>query len=188
MRALPWERTMTKRWRQRWWNSQIMVFLLSGSVLFALPHVADTRPSRTDHAEAGCAECRAQTIHDGDTLTALCGPLRLKIRLLGIDAPEMGQIPYGEEARAALSQRLRGVFIADIRGSDVYERTLAVLHDTQGDINEWLIRAGYAVVYRGADTPAAYLAAERDAKRHKRGIWRQNGDQQNPRNWRRYHL
>ena len=179
---------MRKLWRKRWWNSSIMIWLLSGTFIFTIPHLAGTLPAHADDAPHGQAECRAQTVHDGDTLTAWCGPLRLKIRLLGIDAPEMGQMPYGEEARAALAKRLHGTFGADIRGTDTYGRTLAVLHDRQGDINLWLIREGFAVAYRGKDTPAAYLAAEKEAKRAKRGVWRSDGDQQNPRNWRRYHL
>lgn len=174
--------------RLRWWNGQAAVWLLSGAFLFAVPHVAGTRPSGTDRADVGRAQCRAQTVHDGDTLTALCGPLRLRIRLLGIDAPEMGQMPYGEAARQALARRLHGVFTADIVGTDVYGRALAVLYDDGGDVNEWLLRQGFAVVYRSDDTPAAYAAAEREAKHGKRGVWREDGDWQNPRNWRRYHL
>lgn len=182
-------RGMAAGWRRyRWWNSVLAVWLISGMFLFAVPHVAGTFPKETDTPQSGRAYCRADSIYDGDTLSALCGPLRLKIRLLGIDAPEMGQQPYGAEARAALRGRLQGVFAADIRGTDRYGRTLAVLRDERGDVNEWLVREGYAVAYRGKDTPKAYFAAERAAKRAGRGVWRAAGHQQDPRTWRRYHL
>lgn len=178
--------------RKHFWHSPAAVWLLSGIFLFAVPHVAGTLPehreARFDKAEPGKAECLIQAVHDGDTLSALCGPLRLKIRLMGIDAPEMGQMPYGEEARAALAGRLQGMFAAEFHGTDVYQRTLAVLYDAHGDVNEWLIRQGFAVAYRGRDTPKAYFAAEKTARREKRGVWRAAGHQQNPRNWRRYHL
>ena len=174
--------------RDRWWLGQGMVWLLSGMLLFAIPHVAGKLPQQLDRVESGVLQCRAEQVLDGDTLLAVCGPLRLRIRLLGIDAPEMGQAPYGTLARDALRLRLRGAFTAKVHGLDVYERTLAVLVDGAGDVNAWLVREGFAVAYRGKDTPDAYVAAERAAKREKRGVWQAPGLQQDPRTWRRYFL
>ena len=174
--------------RYRWWLGSTMVWLISGLLLFAIPHVAGKLPQHTDVVASGTLQCRAERVQDGDSLIALCGPLRLRVRLLGVDAPELAQAPYGEQARVALQVRLRDSFVLQVRGLDVYERTLAVIQDGQGDVNEWLVREGFAVAYRGKDTPEAYFAAERAAKAERRGVWQTPGAQQDPRTWRRYHL
>lgn len=173
-----------------WLTGQGMVWLLSGLLLWGIPHLFRTLPETAPAAIPANGEtaCRDGKVLDGDSVEAVCAGNRLTLRLLGIDAPEMGQAPYGAEARDALARRLPSRFRADIRGTDLYGRSLAVLHDSKGDINEWLLRQGFASVYRGAEAPAPYHEAELAAKRDKRGIWRKSGDQQNPQNWRRYHL
>ncbi|MDO5091548.1 MAG: thermonuclease family protein [Cardiobacteriaceae bacterium] len=173
-----------------WYTGKGMVWLLSGIALWGIPHLfaALPKPAPTPVSLSGTTPCDNAKVLDGDTIQATCAGQRLTLRLVGIDAPEMGQAPYGEEARAALARRLPPHFHADIHGNDRYGRSLAVLHDAQGDINEWLLHQGVAIVYRRRDAPAAYLAAENAAKRAKRGLWRHDGDQQNPQNWRRYHL
>ena len=46
---------------------------------------------------------RVVGVHDGDTLTLLVeGNRQIKVRLAGIDAPELSQ-PYGQKAKQALS-------------------------------------------------------------------------------------
>jgi len=58
-------------------------------------------------AQARAADIRTITarvvgVHDGDTLTALTDDKRqLKVRLHGIDAPELGQ-PFGQASKRAL--------------------------------------------------------------------------------------
>lgn len=166
-----------------------MIWLLSGVLLVAIPYVFRSFPQEADGAiVARQAHCHSLQVLDGDTLKAVCAEVRVTLRLLGVDAPEMGQAPYGEQAREALRRRLPPDVHADISGQDIYGRALAVLHDSQGDINEWLVRQGFASVYRAASAPSAYVAAEKAARREKRGIWHQAGDQQNPQVWRRYHL
>ena len=183
---------MTKRQPRAsaWFSGQGMVWLLSGLILYAIPRLFGTLPETLPAGQPANGEttCHDSKVLDGDSIEASCAGNRLTLRLLGIDAPEMAQTPYGTEARDALARRLPSRFRADIRGTDIYGRSLAVLHDNAGDINEWLLRQGLASVYRGAEAPAPYHEAERAAKREKRGIWRKSGDQQNPQNWRRYHL
>lgn len=49
---------------------------------------------------AAPAAWRVVSVHDGDTLTALdAGNVQHKVRLTGIDAPEISQ-PFGTKARA----------------------------------------------------------------------------------------
>ena len=46
-------------------------------------------------------------VHDGDTLTLRTFNETLKVRLFGIDTPELGQ-PFGNNAKQALSQMVFG--------------------------------------------------------------------------------
>jgi endonuclease YncB( thermonuclease family) len=92
-------------------------------------------------------------VHDGDTITvALDAPLsdgsrQLKIRLLGIDAPEMSQ-PYGEASRDAVDKRLyrRPVRVV-FSETDIYGRALADVYAGDLWINRELVSSGMAWDY-----------------------------------------
>lgn len=171
------------------WLGQGMIYLLSGCLLWGIGKFSGTvSPKETAAAPSGNSRCHTPEVLDGDTLKAVCDGVRVTLRLQGIDAPEMGQAPYGDMAREALIRRVPPQFGADIRGTDIYGRSLAVIGDTAGDINLWLVRQGFAPLYRSAPSPAHYHAAEEAAKREKLGVWHKPGDQQNPQVWRRYHL
>ncbi|HSD52181.1 MAG TPA: thermonuclease family protein [Candidatus Methylomirabilis sp.] len=100
---------------------------------------------------------KVERVSDGDTLTALTSEgTKLKIRLLGIDAPGVphggkpGQ-PFGKEARDYLDHVVGGKTIrVDAYGPDTYHRVLAVVWDEQININLLIVAMGYAEVYRGA--------------------------------------
>ena len=65
------------------------------------------------------------SVHDGDTLTVLIEHRQVRVRLIDIDAPELGQ-PFGSRARQSLSGLCFGkVATLDVRGRDRYNRTLA---------------------------------------------------------------
>jgi endonuclease YncB( thermonuclease family) len=126
---------------------------------------------------------------DGDTLE-LGGT---RIRLYGIDAPEMHQRCYdengtadscGQIAAAMLRQRIGGGAVAcDPRDTDRYGRTVAVCRAGGADLNEWMVENGWAVAYRHYSLD--YVAAEDDARARHAGIWA--GRFENPRAWRREH-
>ena len=50
--------------------------------------------------------CTVSSVHDGDTIRAECNAEKLKVRLYCIDAPEMGQKPWGRESRDTLRELL----------------------------------------------------------------------------------
>jgi micrococcal nuclease len=122
--------------------------------------------------------------HDGDTCTATRSRDSSKrtLRLLGIDAPEctyagkQGQ-RWGEEAKQYLNKRVKDKKVhLDLYGYDVYGRHLAVLKDGSGrNINEELVRKGYAFAYRGRSVykliAAEMMIAETEARSKKRGMW-----------------
>jgi endonuclease YncB( thermonuclease family) len=123
---------------------------------------------------------------DGDSLRA--GDER--IRLLGVDAPELRQTcrdargsewDCGRAARTRMAALVaHGNVACNARGRDRYGRTLAVCSSGDiADVGERLVRDGYAVGYGAGD----YAAAEREAKSERRGIWA--GHFERPQDWRR---
>ena len=62
-------------------------------------------------------------VHDGDTLTLRALNEKLKVRLFGIDTPELGQ-PFGNNAKQALSSMVFGKSVTiSSTGKDRYGRT-----------------------------------------------------------------
>jgi endonuclease YncB( thermonuclease family) len=125
------------------------------------------------------------TVIDGDTIV-VAGE---RIRLQGIDAPELHQTctaygqerPCGQTAAERLRGRLRGQQVDCIGyARDRYERLLAVCYFGGEDLNERIVREGWALDFRRYS--ADYLRAEAEAKRAGAGIW--CGDFTPPWEWR----
>ena len=127
---------------------------------------------------------------DGDTIHASSH----KIRLLGIDTPEINQMcqtktgaewPCGKMARDLVVGMLdaKGALWCRITGRDRYQRLLgqcfAGVDDKGMDIQHMLVRSGFAV----AEYAQTYRAQEAAAKRGEQGFWR--GEFQRPKDWRR---
>lgn len=127
------------------------------------------------HADAQ----RVRKVIDGDTITVSGIGV---VRLLGVDAPEKDSSyrvrePFGDEATAFMRRLLEGQIVRleyDRDRKDQYDRTLAYVFLPDGTLaNEAIIRAGLAEVYRRFDVrlKARLLAAEREARRERRGMW-----------------
>jgi endonuclease YncB( thermonuclease family) len=132
---------------------------------------------------------RVVSIGDGDTIRVQHGDKLETIRLACIDAPEMAQVPYGDQARRYLQTRLRLEQEVTIHplNSDRYGRTVA---EVIGDINLnlALVEDGLAFVYPkylGQCAATEYLNAEYRASRHRFGIWRVPGGIERPWQFRR---
>lgn len=119
---------------------------------------------------------------DGDTLT-LEGH---RIRLLGMDTPEMTQLckrdgadwRCGVAARSRLAELLRaGPVTCRTRGKDKYDRWLARCETAEGDLGARMVRDGLAVAY------GDYADEEQFAKAERRGLWGSEFDM--PQTWRR---
>lgn len=118
------------------------VAALAGAVAIGLavsigPTILPTvlRPSYSDTL-SGC------TVTDGDTIR--CGAER--IRLLGIDAPELpGHCRVGRQcvegdpyaSTESLRQAMTGEFRIQRVGEDRYDRTLAIVTGAHGDLSCW---------------------------------------------------
>jgi micrococcal nuclease len=96
--------------------------------------------------------CRVVRIVDGDSIECVLQGKRERIRLLGIDAPELRQEPFGRRAKAFVQQvlplRASVALEIDVRERDRYGRLLAyVWSDSATMINEAILRAGFALPY-----------------------------------------
>ena len=124
---------------------------------------------------------------DGDTIHIN----NFKIRLEGIDAPEMRQkckkeflkisstigfIFYkdyncGEVSKKKLKDKIKESEIKCISSSkDRYKRHIATCFKGQTNLNQWMVRNGYAIAYRRYNKK--YIPDEDFAKENKLGLWK----------------
>jgi len=95
----------------------------------------------------------------------------LKVRLQGIDAPELGQ-PFGQASKRALSDLVFGKQVTlHTTGTDRYKRTLARVTVGDIEVEAQVIATGHAWHYKQYDHTAALDAAERNARAARRGLW-----------------
>lgn len=124
------------------------------------------------------------SISDGDTLSVLRDHEQINVRLVEIDAPEMGQ-PYGTRSKQTLAAY---VFGQDVRvaehGKDRYGRVLGRVFLGGMDVNAEMVRQGMAWVYRKYATDSTLYALEAEARDQLRGLWG-DPDPMPPWEWRR---
>jgi micrococcal nuclease len=131
-------------------------------------------------------------VTDGDTITIQAGNLEFRVRLHGIDAPDLRQ-PMGTEARLML-QRLLGVgtgrisdpptvrlMVTDI---DRFGRIIARVFVEDQEVNLSLLELGYAWHYLEFDQSQDYVRAQEIAQRTRLGLWAED-DPIAPWEWRR---
>ena len=175
--------------------------LLAALLLLALPlHGISSPPSG---GSSTCSKLNAQSagdgaesrvyytvtrVVDGDTFWIDDGsPKGLKIRLIGVDAPEPRNTGkklkgyFGTESSDYLTRLIGGKKVRleyDAGRFDQYGRTLAYVYLEDGTfVNADLVKNGYATVMttppnvRYADT-FVELAAR--ARKHKKGLWKES--------------
>ncbi len=125
-----------------------------------------------------------------------------KFRLEGIDAPEMRQqckkeslkisfmigftlyknYSCGEVSKEKLISKIRGSKIKCIfTTKDRYKRYIATCYKKKTNLNQWMVRNGYAIAYRKYSKK--YVPDENFAKENKLGLWQ--GKFMNPEKWRK---
>jgi len=127
-----------------------------------------------------------EDVIDGDTIDVVIDGQDERVRLLGIDTPEVhvddGEVPecYGAEASAHVSELLpRGTEVRlerDVVGRDDYGRLLAYVYvlDSGVLVNEAIVRDGYARVMRIEPNGAMHtrlVAAAMAADAAGLGLW-----------------
>lgn len=120
-------------------------------------------------------------ISDGDTLTLLTqNRQQVKIRLHGIDAPELGQA-WGQQAKRALSSlTFRQAVNVQETDQDQYGRIVGIVYRGQLPINETLIASGHAWVYRKYNKNKRWNALETEAQKKRLGLWKLHPNQRIP--------
>ncbi len=137
---------------------------------------------------------KALTI-DGDTIKIK----NKKIRLHGIDAPEIKQLcqrtflsififsfqenyKCGEISKKKLEKYVKNNIIkCKVEGIDRYKRILGTCYKNTININSRMVRNGYAVAYKKYSQK--YVSVEREAKREELGLWKGKFDM--PWDWRK---
>lgn len=116
-------------------------------------------------------------IIDGDTLTVYSrgGGKNERIRLWGIDAPEIGQA-YGEDAKQHLESLVSGkrVDVIELGDRDRYGRIVGIIEVDGVCVNELLLIEGMAWVYPkycAMPLKGIWEALEAYANTHRREVW-----------------
>lgn len=123
-------------------------------------------------AEEGILKGKVVSVADGDTVTLLTdNNERVKVRLLGINAPERGQ-DFGTKARQHLNDLCYQKYVT-VRYSekDQYERILGVLYVGDMNINEEMVRQGLAWYYSHFVNDHRLDSLEQLARKEKLNIW-----------------
>lgn len=130
------------------------------------------------HASAAVLLGTVIEVHDGDTITLKNDSGQKKIRLAGIDAPELKQ-PYGVESRSLLREAvLNKSVLFETSRNDKYGRVIGKVTLDGQDINLKQIQLGGAWVYRAylkelsKEDRVFYLEAEAQSKAIAAGLWK----------------
>jgi endonuclease YncB( thermonuclease family) len=147
----------------------IVSVVLGALVFFALEYLGLIKPP-------GKPIVGFASIIDGDTFEID----NIRIRLMGIDAPESGQLchddagktyPCGQKAALALGEHVSTGTLACVPfDRDRYNAFLAVCHLGAEDIAVWLVENGLAVTYPDDDS-SEYAAAQDRAMAARKGVW-----------------
>lgn len=154
----------------------VSVILLIGVVIGAMWF------DRTNNT-APLVDAVVERVIDGDTIDVLIDQRPVRLRLLGIDAPELSQAD-GLAVQQFLADFIAGqpVRVA-LEDEDKYGRSLAEVFFTTIDpdfrqqselsLNELLVRTGraWAYRYRGEVQYSSYGDLEAQARAEKRGLW-----------------
>jgi micrococcal nuclease len=132
--------------------------------------------------------CTVSRVVDGDTFYCTDG---VRVRLIGIDAPERAQGGAAREAASALRRRLpagaRVRLEQDVTPRDRYGRLLAYVWAGDSLVNEALLREGWAfllTVPPNVKYVQRFEQAQQAARANRAGLWREPGLACSPREWR----
>lgn len=164
-------------------------------VAFAAAPAAGDPPRPRDLPEA-----TVEHVADGDTVTVRLGRRRMRLRLIGVDTPELHESAkldrdvtrrhasrraiqaMGDQAARFTRGRLLGARVGleyDVQREDGYGRTLAYVWLADGTLwNAELLRTGMArtlTVPPNVRYVRLFTALQREARDARRGFWRAGG-------------
>lgn len=138
----------------------------SGFLKFAIFLIAVGAPA------ARAQDVKVTHVIDGDTLMVrpALGGKPVKLRIDGIDAPEICQAG-GRAARAALASRVaKRTIRVTVKRRDDYGRSVSSVHLGNEDIAGWMVGQGHAWAYGYGREGGPYLALQAQAKTANRGL------------------
>jgi endonuclease YncB( thermonuclease family) len=110
-------------------------------------------------------------VTDGDTITLLVGTEQKKIRLAEIDAPEKSQA-FGNLSKMMLSEKVFGKEVrVTITNKDKYNRYVGKITCNGRNINEEMVKEGYAWNYKQYSHNPEMAFAEFEARKNQSGLW-----------------
>lgn len=142
------------------------------------------------------AQFKVIQVYDGDTIRAKSHDIYIKVRLVGIDAPETSkkkdqtQQPYSRRSKKYLTELILNKTVGiKFYGLDKYDWIWGVLFLEGKNINFEMVHMGMAEAYRGKQqkgfNPFPYLSAEEEARAVVRGMWRLGNEYISPKEWRK---
>lgn len=113
-------------------------------------------------------------VYSGDTIVvSIDNKKQLKVRLDGIDCPEIDQ-EYGDSAKlATVVLCFKKTVRIEKVGVDTYGRTLAFVYVGDICLNKELVRLGLAWHYKQYNDDPELAQLEVDARKNKMGLWKQ---------------
>lgn len=132
---------------------------------------------------AGCTQSDAVqvcSVHDGDTLTTCAGQ---KVRLWGIDAPELKQT-YGFPARNTLRGLVLNKPISLQCVGKSYKRQVCLVSVNGQNVNQKMVQLGAAFDYPQY-SKGQYLSAQQQAQAEHKGVWQTDNGGARPWKYRR---
>ena len=102
-----------------------------------------------------------------------------RVRLEGIDAPEYNQNCYdangvmykcGQKAKEALAETVKSGVKCQKMNTDIYQREVSICYAGKVNINQQMVRNGWAVAYTRYFPD--FALDEENARKEKRGIWK----------------
>lgn len=129
-------------------------------------------------------------VHDGDTYRVRIGRTVYKVRLFGVDAPELASgnrwpdQPDGVESRDAAAKLLKGKDVTLTLHGESYGRMVASVVVGDTDVALELVEQGHAWVDERYTRNKELLAAQEAAKEQNKGQWRL-GNPVTPPDWRK---
>jgi endonuclease YncB( thermonuclease family) len=120
---------------------------------------------------AGTFTGKCVGISDGDTILVMKGGRAIKIRLEGIDCPELGQ-DFGTRAKRFTSNMVfRKLVDVKEHNQDEYGRIVARVYIDGKDLSLELVKAGLAWRFRRNSLDLILNRTEVQARKQKIGLW-----------------
>jgi len=176
--------------------SMIKEHLNIALLIFCIFLLCGLMGASSSHSAKDADTVRSEKIFDGDTIGAVVDGRFEKIRLLGIDAPEMDQRPWGKKSRECLKALISAadsrIYIEyDIQRRDKYGRILAYIwSQDKRMLNEEMMEKGCAVLFTfppNVKYAARLRAAQKKAQENKTGLWGERGLHESPQDYRKKH-